>query len=234
MTDYQLRHVRDRSTTARSRGSCSTGPRPATPRTAACSSSSTTRSCAAEADDTVRVVILGGVGPMFSSGHDMGSKESLEERQPGPTSTRRSRSTAARGWAPRAAMLQEWHYFFENTTPLAQPPQDHHRAGPGHRVRRGPHADVGVRPDRRRRRRRLRRRRRHPARHVRRRVLRPPVGVRPPQDQGADAHRRLASTPTRRTGSAWSARSSRARRARATDARLRPAHRQDCPRWPRS
>ena len=28
----------------------------------------------AEADDTVRVVILGGVGPMFSSGHDMGSE----------------------------------------------------------------------------------------------------------------------------------------------------------------
>ena len=28
----------------------------------------------AEADDTVRVVILGGTGPMFSSGHDLGSK----------------------------------------------------------------------------------------------------------------------------------------------------------------
>ena len=28
----------------------------------------------AEADDEVRVVILGGVGPMFSSGHDLGSK----------------------------------------------------------------------------------------------------------------------------------------------------------------
>ena len=27
----------------------------------------------AEADDTVRVVILGGNGPMFSSGHDLGS-----------------------------------------------------------------------------------------------------------------------------------------------------------------
>ncbi len=28
----------------------------------------------AEADDEVRVVILGGTGPMFSSGHDLGSK----------------------------------------------------------------------------------------------------------------------------------------------------------------
>ena len=27
----------------------------------------------AEADDEVRVVIFGGMGPMFSSGHDMGS-----------------------------------------------------------------------------------------------------------------------------------------------------------------
>ena len=33
----------------------------------------------AEEDDTVRVVILGGEGPMFSSGHDTGSKEMWEE-----------------------------------------------------------------------------------------------------------------------------------------------------------
>src|SRR5215813_5577074 len=33
----------------------------------------------AEADDTVRVVILGGVGPMFSSGHDMGSEVQRRE-----------------------------------------------------------------------------------------------------------------------------------------------------------
>jgi enoyl-CoA hydratase len=33
----------------------------------------------AEADDTVRVVILCGAGPLFSSGHDMGSKEAREE-----------------------------------------------------------------------------------------------------------------------------------------------------------
>src|SRR6202789_999425 len=40
---------------------------------------------AAEADDQVRVVILGGMGPMFSSGHDMGSKEAAAEGTPGPT-----------------------------------------------------------------------------------------------------------------------------------------------------
>ena len=39
---------------------------------------------AAEADDEVRVVILSGAGPLFSSGHDMGSSESLAERTPGP------------------------------------------------------------------------------------------------------------------------------------------------------
>ena len=35
----------------------------------------------AEADDACRVVILGGTGPLFSSGHDMGSKVAIEEYQ---------------------------------------------------------------------------------------------------------------------------------------------------------
>src|SRR5437868_3187172 len=39
---------------------------------------------AAEADDQVRVVILGGTGTMFSSGHDLGSKAAMEEMAPGP------------------------------------------------------------------------------------------------------------------------------------------------------
>ena len=39
----------------------------------------------AEADDTCRVVILGGTGPLFSSGHDLGSKVAMEEYATHPT-----------------------------------------------------------------------------------------------------------------------------------------------------
>jgi len=38
----------------------------------------------AEADDEVRVIIIGGTGPHFSAGHDMGSKEELEDRERRP------------------------------------------------------------------------------------------------------------------------------------------------------
>jgi len=56
----------------------------------------------AEADDEVRVVILGGMGPMFSAGHDLGSKVSREEGMPGPNQrTPRARSTGPSGRAPR-------------------------------------------------------------------------------------------------------------------------------------
>jgi enoyl-CoA hydratase len=65
----------------------------------------------AEADDTVRVVILGGVGPMFSSGHDMGSKVSQEEFA---THVTWHTNGGTRLGAERL-MLQEWHYFFQNT-----------------------------------------------------------------------------------------------------------------------
>src|SRR5580700_2382703 len=69
----------------------------------------------AEADDTVRVVILGGTGPMFSSGHDLGSKAAMEENRPGPGQhpTRTINGGTRKG--AEALMLQEWHYFFENT-----------------------------------------------------------------------------------------------------------------------
>lgn len=69
----------------------------------------------AEADDEVRVVILRGAGPMFSSGHDMGSKVLLEESMPGPGQhpTRRINGGTRKG--AESLMLQEWHYFFENT-----------------------------------------------------------------------------------------------------------------------
>jgi enoyl-CoA hydratase len=66
---------------------------------------------AAEKDDTVRVVILGGVGPLFSSGHDMGSAVAMEERVSHPTSTI---DGGTRLGAERL-MLQEWHYYFQNT-----------------------------------------------------------------------------------------------------------------------
>jgi enoyl-CoA hydratase len=69
---------------------------------------------AAEADDNVRVVILGGTGPLFSSGHDLGSAESLAERAPGPD----QHGTFSRNGGTRKGaetrMLQEWHYFFNN------------------------------------------------------------------------------------------------------------------------
>lgn len=69
----------------------------------------------AEADDEVRVVILGGMGPMFSAGHDMGSKVSMEELMPGPKQhpTRTINGGTRKG--AEALMLQEWHYYFENT-----------------------------------------------------------------------------------------------------------------------
>lgn len=69
----------------------------------------------AEADDQVRVVILAGAGTMFSSGHDMGSKTSIAEMTPGPTQhPTRGINGGTRGGA-EGRMLQEWHYFFENT-----------------------------------------------------------------------------------------------------------------------
>lgn len=68
----------------------------------------------AEADDTVRVVILGGNGTMFSSGHDIGSAVSREEMF-GPTPhPSRSINGGTRGGSENL-MLQEWHYYFQNT-----------------------------------------------------------------------------------------------------------------------
>ena len=69
----------------------------------------------AEADDDVRVVILGGNGPMFSSGHDLGSKVMMGEFQPGPEQHPTFRENGATRAGAEKLLLQEWHYFFENT-----------------------------------------------------------------------------------------------------------------------
>jgi enoyl-CoA hydratase len=66
---------------------------------------------AAEADDEVRVVILGGEGLMFSSGHDMGSKVAMEEFATHPSRT----TNGGTREGTEGLMLQEWHYFFQNT-----------------------------------------------------------------------------------------------------------------------
>ncbi len=65
----------------------------------------------AEENDDVRVVILGGVGPLFSSGHDMGSAKAMEER----TTHRTSGIDGGTREGAEARMLQEWHYYFQNT-----------------------------------------------------------------------------------------------------------------------
>ncbi len=69
----------------------------------------------AEADDEVRVVILGGTGPMFSSGHDLGSKVYAKETEPGPEQHPTRKINGATRKGAENMMLQEWHYYFENT-----------------------------------------------------------------------------------------------------------------------
>nr|WP_183467940.1 enoyl-CoA hydratase [Mycolicibacterium iranicum] len=71
----------------------------------------------AEADDAVRVVILAARGKNFSAGHDLGSEEAMAERTPGPG----QHPTFTCNGATRDAViertyLQEWHYFFNNTS----------------------------------------------------------------------------------------------------------------------
>ena len=69
----------------------------------------------AESEDDVRVVILGGTGPMFSSGHDLGSKVAREEGMPGPNQHPTRTMNGATRKGAEALMLQEWHYFYDNT-----------------------------------------------------------------------------------------------------------------------
>jgi enoyl-CoA hydratase len=69
----------------------------------------------AERDDKVRVVILGGAGPLFSAGHDMGSSESRAEMAPGPDQHPSAVSDGGTRAGAEKRMLQEWHYYFQNT-----------------------------------------------------------------------------------------------------------------------
>jgi enoyl-CoA hydratase len=70
---------------------------------------------AAEADDEVRVVILGGTGSLFSAGHDMGSADAVRERTPGPDQHPSYQINGGSRAGAESRMLQEWHYFFQNT-----------------------------------------------------------------------------------------------------------------------
>ncbi|MGV0746973.1 enoyl-CoA hydratase [Mycolicibacter heraklionensis] len=70
----------------------------------------------AEADDTVRVVILAARGKNFSAGHDLGSEATLLERKPGPAQHPTFQSHGAtREPVVEKTYLQEWHFFFQNT-----------------------------------------------------------------------------------------------------------------------
>jgi enoyl-CoA hydratase len=73
----------------------------------------------AEADDVCRVVILGGVGPVFSSGHDLGSRAAQAEREwDGPEQHPAFRTYGGsmfKGVSGEARYRQEWHFFLDNT-----------------------------------------------------------------------------------------------------------------------
>src|SRR3954465_8369165 len=68
----------------------------------------------AEADDTVRVVVLRGAGPSFSAGHDMG-RVHAGEAAPGPDQHPSFRENGGTKDGMEKWMRQEWHYFFTNT-----------------------------------------------------------------------------------------------------------------------
>ena len=69
----------------------------------------------AEADDKVRVIILGGVGSAFSSGHDLASPEAVAERAIGPTRHLTYLVNGGTRQGVEQRTLQEWHHFFQYT-----------------------------------------------------------------------------------------------------------------------
>ncbi|WP_091940049.1 enoyl-CoA hydratase [Trujillonella endophytica] len=70
---------------------------------------------AAEADDRVRVVILGAEGTMFSAGHDTGSQQAMAEYLPGPDQHPTTQIDGGTRLGVEKLFLQEWRYFFQNT-----------------------------------------------------------------------------------------------------------------------
>jgi enoyl-CoA hydratase/carnithine racemase len=69
----------------------------------------------AEADDQVRVVILAGAGPVFSAGHDLGTADTVAEQGEGASRHPTYSGFGATRPAAERRMLQEWHFFFQNT-----------------------------------------------------------------------------------------------------------------------
>ncbi|MBM9464083.1 enoyl-CoA hydratase [Aeromicrobium sp. YIM 150415] len=69
----------------------------------------------AEADDDVRVVVLGGEGMSFSSGHDMGTPERTVERAEGPDQHPTFRDHGATRLSAERRMTQEWHFYYQNS-----------------------------------------------------------------------------------------------------------------------
>ncbi|MEO6956700.1 MAG: enoyl-CoA hydratase [Antricoccus sp.] len=69
----------------------------------------------AERDDAVKVVILRGEGASFSSGHDLGSKDSLAERAPGADQHPSFAMNGATKTGVERTWRQEWHYYLTNT-----------------------------------------------------------------------------------------------------------------------
>jgi enoyl-CoA hydratase len=69
----------------------------------------------AEADDEVRVVVLRGAGDVFSSGHDLGSSESIREREPGPDQHISFRQYGGTMPPLERQWRQEWQFFLSNT-----------------------------------------------------------------------------------------------------------------------
>ncbi len=70
---------------------------------------------AAEEDDTVRVIVLGAEGPVFSAGHDTGSRQSIAEWMPGPDQHHSVTVNGGTRTGAEKLYLQEWHYYFQNT-----------------------------------------------------------------------------------------------------------------------